>query len=217
EAADLAAALGERQAGKRQRSVDEHLREQPGEGEECDRSPKRRPDVKAEYERHDRAQLDESERNRQPSRLIREQAVVDEQVERDADPDHQAGELERPPVRRDGRERRCDEQRREHRDEPRLEPAPQRVRHRFTLRRNPCATYFMPTSVSAAGYVHCEGTPASASVCVSSVSPGTVASGARTIQRSCVSSACSATSPASSGSCAKPRRNPVAQMTWSAP
>ena len=56
-------------------------------------------------------------------------------------------------------------------------PSSQRVRHALTLRRNACATYFAPASVSAAGNAHCAGTPASASVRVSSVSAGTVASG----------------------------------------
>ena len=60
-------------------------------------------------------------------------------------------------------------------------------------------------------------TPASASVRVPSVSAGTVESGASTIQRPRVSSPCSATSRASSGSCSKPRRKPVAQITCSAP
>ena len=88
---------------------------------------------------------------------------------------------------------------------------------RSTLRRNRRAAYFIPTSVSAAGYAHWPGTPATTSVRVPSVSAGTVESAASTSQRPSVSRPCSSTSRRSSGSCSKPRLKPVAQMTCSAP
>ena len=94
-----------------------------------------------------------------------------------ADADHQRRELERPPVPMQRRSTQAANSSGTSDGEPRLEPASQRVRHACTLRRNPRAAYFMPTSVSAAGNAHCAGRPASASVRAPSVSAGTVESG----------------------------------------
>ena len=127
------------------------------------------------------------------------------------------GELERPPFVQAESEAARGEEGDEHGGEPRLEAARQRERHRRTRCRNCRAAYFIPTSVSAAGYAHCAGTPASASVRDASVRPGTEQSSARTIQRASVSSPCSSTRRRSSGSCRKPLRKPVAQITCSAP
>ena len=62
---------------------------------------------------------------------------------------HQAWSASASDARRD--------ERREHADEPRLEPASQRVRHAWTLRRKRRAAYFAPARVSAAGNAHCAG------------------------------------------------------------
>ena len=139
--------------------------------------------------------------------------MVERQVEREPDPDHEAGELDRPPGLEREREHAGSQKRREHSREPRLQPASQRVRHACTLRRKRRAAYFAPMSVSAAGYAHCAGAPARASVRVASVSAGTVESGVSTIQPSAVSSSCSATSVGAAGR-RNPRMNPVAQMIW---
>src|SRR5262249_490401 len=136
--------------------------------------------------------LGDAERKGEPPGLIGEDAVVHAHVEHDADREHQRHELDRPPALDRERNEEC----RRRGDETRLDAADQRVRH--TRLANACAAYFAPAIVSAGGNAHWPATPASESVCVNA---GTVESGARTIQRSCVSRSCASTRSASSGSC----------------
>ena len=111
-----------------------------------------------------RPELQQAERQRGPPGLVGQQPVVHRRVEREADGGHDGGELERPPLVQGERETARDEEGAEHGGEPRLEAAPQREGHRRTRWRNRRAAYFIPTSVSAAGYAHWAGTPASESV-----------------------------------------------------
>ena len=195
----------------------QELREQPGAGEEDERVPQRRAQLEQPRGSQRQSELEQSERHGRPARLVREQWVVHGRVERETDQEHQPDQLEGPPLVQDRREHGGDEDGRDRAGQPRLDAAPQRVGHETTRRLKRRAATFIPTSVSAAGYAHWPGTPASASVRVASVRPGTVESSARTIQRSSLSSPCSSTSRASSGSCRNPALNPVAQITCSAP
>ena len=163
-------------------------------------------------------ELEQPERQREPAGLVREHAVVERDVERDADHDHQRGELERPPAVRQGSGDPGADEHGEQCREPRLDPAPQRVRHACTLPRKRRAAYFAPASVSAPGKAHWPGAPATASVLVASVSAGTVESGAehepagrRFRDRGRRRAARAA------GRSRKPRRKPVAQMTCADP
>src|SRR5581483_3917780 len=122
--------------------------------------------------------------------------------------EHQPDELDRPPAV-DGER---DQQRRQRRHEAGLDAAGQRVRH--TRWANARALYFAPAIVSAAGKAHWPAMPATDSVRLSSVSPGTVEPAWRTSQRSCVSRRWASTRSARSGSSRHPRRNPVAAITW---
>src|SRR4051812_3162868 len=105
--------------------------------------------------------------------------MVDLEVERDTDRDHQPAELEGPPALPRGAQQTADGERHDERRETRFETAPQRVRHRLS---SPLAANLAPTSVSAAGKAHCAAAPASVSVRRPSVSEGTVESASSTIQ-----------------------------------
>src|SRR5581483_552579 len=184
---------------------------------ECNRLPDRRDDACGAHEQEHDPELEEAERCRDPARLVAQQPVVGLDVEREPDAGHESGRIHRPPAMLGGGEHARRDEDRQERREARLEPASQRVRHDTILRRNPCATYFAPASVSAAGNAHCAATPPSASVRVPSETAGTLPSGASTIQPSTVSRACSSARRASSGSCRNPCRKPVAQITCSVP
>ena len=171
-AAELAAVLGPGESQQRQAGVRQHLEHEPRAGEEAERGVERRVHLQQPRRGHRQAQLEQAERERRPAGLVGQQAVVDRHVEREPDPEHQPGELERPPLVQDRREHRGDEERQHRRGEPRLDPASQRVGHRSILCRKPRAAIFIPTSVSAAGNAHWPGTPASESVRVESVSAG---------------------------------------------
>ena len=183
-----------------------------------ERGPERRVQLEPAGGGHRQAELEQPERQRDPAGLVGEQPVV-ERRRRAARPmptirpasssGHQTWSTgARTAATASGRTAAASRV---------SSAASQRVGHRSILCRKRRAAYFMPTSVSAAGYAHWPGTPASESVRVRSVSAGTVESGARTIQRPSVSRPCSSTSRRRSGSCSKPRRKPVAQMTCSTP
>src|SRR5262249_33171901 len=124
---------------------------------------------------------------------------------------HHGDELDRPPAVKPDR----DQERGQRREEPRLDASSQRVRHVRSRKRR--AAYFAPAIVSAAGNAHCPATPAIDNVRRSSVSWGTVEPGARTIHRSWTARSCSSTRRDNSSSLRKPRRKPVAAITWSEP
>ena len=109
-------------------------------------------DARKFYEERVFPQLEQTDGNRRPTRLVRQEAVVKQEVECQSYRDHECGQLDRPPVPHDrgdqGGQCKWDERRRE----PRLEPASQRVGHRFTARRNRRAAYFAPMSVSCLLY-----------------------------------------------------------------
>src|ERR671918_1178595 len=197
--------------------VPEHLRQEPRAPEEGEGGRERRIDRERDRETHDDGQLRCPEREGDPAWLVWEQAMVERDVGSEANAEHQRGQLERPPDVKGGRQHSRREEREERDPDPRLEAPPQRVRHRSTLRRNPCAAYRAPASVSAAGYAHCPGAPTSESVRSAPVSEDTVESGASTIQSPPTASPWSPTRRARRRSCWKPFRNPVAQITWSAP
>ncbi len=133
----LAPVLGVGELEQREAGVAEDLRPEPGEPEDGQCRADGRLQVERVDEAHRPGELDEPQRQRRPTRLVREQRVVHGGVERDPDGEHQGGELDRPPrVDRRG-ERRGDRQRQERGGEPRLEASLQRVRHR---RRKPWAT-----------------------------------------------------------------------------
>ena len=75
----------------------EDLREDPGADEEPDRGPERSVDPEEEDEAHRRPELERSERQRGPPRLVREQAVVHENVESQRGAEHRSYELDGPP------------------------------------------------------------------------------------------------------------------------
>src|SRR5581483_8165659 len=180
------------------------LRRHPAEREEAERGERQRH----AHGGDDQAELERAERQREPRRLVVEELVVHAHVERQPEHEHEDDQLDRPPAV----DRERDDEWRERRDEARLDASGQRVRH--VRRAKACAAYFAPAIVSAAGNAHWPATPAIASVRRSSASSGTVESLASTIQRACVRSRCSSTSARRSGSWAKPRRNPVAAITW---
>src|SRR6266545_2049117 len=75
-------------------------------------------DAEPARDEHRQAELQGAERQREPARLVVEHRVVDEDVEREADPGHHRGELERPPRALRGRKRECNREREEHGREP---------------------------------------------------------------------------------------------------
>jgi hypothetical protein len=77
--------------------------------------------------------------------------VVRGDVERDADREHQADELERPPFVQQRRRERRGEHGEDGGGEAALEPSSQRVRHEVTFLAKRRAAYFIPIRVSAAG------------------------------------------------------------------
>ena len=152
------------------------------------------------------AELERAERQRDPARLVVERrgrrattssATPTPTISAASSTGHQRCSAER--------EDAGDDQRRERREQPRVEPAPQRVRHALhpragsraprTSRRPACRRPGTPTAPRRRRARACARRRSA---------PGTVQSGASTIQSPWVSSPCSATSRASSGSCAEP-------------
>ena len=155
---------------------------------------------------HDeQAELEQAERNGEPARLVGEQAVVGER---------QGRARRRPSAPRARAATSSWSAARSGRPRPaparatasaRLEPASQRVRHRFTRRRNPCAAYRAPVSVSAPGNAHCAQAPASASVACAVGQPRhRRVRVERDPRPDACARPCSATSERSSTSCVEP-------------
>ena len=94
---ELAALFGVAPAPRREQCLPEQLCPDPGAAEERERGDDRRADAEQQHGRHQRAELDQSERQSGPARLVGERRVV-EAVGREADGDHQARELDRPPL-----------------------------------------------------------------------------------------------------------------------
>src|SRR5215207_4220348 len=186
---ELAAILPVGEPGDREAGVHEDLAEEPGAGEEEQGEVERRGDSEGGDDRHEDAELEQRERQSKPARLVGEEAVVDRAVEREAGADHDRRKLHGPPGLAHERDNARGCQRHERRRQTRLQSPSQRVRHVRMRRRKRLATYLCPASVSAAGNAHWPGTPAIASVRVSSVSAGIVESGASVIQPSAVSRA----------------------------
>ena len=82
----------------------ERLRDEPRAAVEGERGTERRSDGDAVGGREDEQELEHAERHGQPARLVVEHAVVDEDVQREPDAEHQPRELDRPPGVDEGRE-----------------------------------------------------------------------------------------------------------------
>ena len=148
-AAELTAVLRVGEVREREPGVAQDLAEEPGGAEQRQCSGKRRPEADPDRERHRSDELERPERHCQPARLVREQSVVDGRVQGKADGEHEPDQLDRPPLsehQRVGGSADDDEGRGR---EPRLDAAPQRVRHDTLANRR--AAHFIPTIVSAAG------------------------------------------------------------------
>ena len=208
EASELAAVLRVREPQPREDGVPEHLGEQPRGGEERERrrraAPRCRP---APASAITSASSSAPERERDPARLVVEDAVVERRTSRATPTPTISAAISTG-------HQRCsasastqattsgaiaDEQARV---DPSLSacttcPAP--------LGRKPCAAYFAPDQRVGGRVRPLRGDARrAASVRSSSVSAGTVQSGASTIQSPWVSSPCSATSCASSGCAPEP-------------
>ena len=154
---------------------------------------------------HDQAELEQAERNRRPAGLVRQEPVIEGDVERQPDDEHQPGELERPPLVQERRAAATTTGR-------------TAAASRVSIR--PLSVY--DTIRSCAG--SCARRPSSRRACrrpERPIGPGlrqARASGSRPsapgrssrrrpIHWPSVSSPCSATRRARSGSCVKPRRS----------
>ena len=195
-APQLAAVLGPAEPQQRQTRVRQHLEHEPGAGEEA------RPPARAARSARAAGLRPSSPRARAGRAAARAspagRGAAGGRAGRRArarSPSISADQLERPPVVQDrGRARPRRGTGSERGGEPRLDSASQRVGHRLDPAPEPARRDLHPDERVGRRERPLRGTPASASVRVASVSAGTVESSASTIQRSSVSSPCSATS-----------------------
>ena len=134
--AELSPLLRVAEPQQREPRVPEQLRHEPAACEERDRLPERCSDAREPHQPEHRTELEEAERQRGPPRLVRQQAVVGLEVERDRDSEHEPNRLDGPPAVLGEREHARGDDDRQERGEPRLEASSQRVRHAWILRRN---------------------------------------------------------------------------------
>ena len=92
--------------------VAESLGQEPGTDEEAECTGERSFDLQEPGEAHDQSELEQPERESGPAGLVRDEPVVG-RVEREPDPEHQSGELHRPPGLQRQAEHAGDEERRE--------------------------------------------------------------------------------------------------------
>jgi hypothetical protein len=135
EAPELAPVLRIRESHDGKDGVAEDLREQPGAPEEHQRRDERRLDPRDTSERHHGGEFRRRDRDGGPAGLVGKEPMPDGGVGDEPDAHHERGEPERPPLPKERGRDRGGEKRRERRDDPRLEPASQRVRHALTLER----------------------------------------------------------------------------------